>query len=240
MFDNYPLFSNSWADYFILVVGCGLVFLVVRLWRLRGMAPAGYNPYLAWHRAGIYFCACFIISWLTGVFKTLLYTPLATVEQLANGGWLAFTALCVGVEIVAYGIIWPKGTLTQGRKLHLPLVLLFGVLWGFSEGQLFLSFWAVAERVSVSPVVVALLTFVAISLFNGLWHSLYWDIQVAPEHNIVEWNGKKVLLAHIPNLVITLTYFALHGNAGLFVLFQTLSLVLSTYFMRFPPPKNRD
>jgi hypothetical protein len=74
-----------------------------------------------------------------------------------------------------------------------------------------------------------------ISAFLGLWHQFYWDIYVAPEHNILEWNIKKVLLAHIPNIVITLTYLSLYGNSGVFVLCQTFALVASTYFMRFPP-----
>lgn len=236
LFGQYPLFTNSWEDYFIFTLAGVSVYLVVRLQMVKGCVPAGYNPQLAWYRAGIYFCACFIISWATGVFKTLLHTPLATPDQLANPVWLGFTALCILVEIIAYGVIWPKGTVTLGRRLHWPAVLFIGVVWGLSEGQLFLSFWAVAEQFNLSVVWVAIITFIAISLFNGLWHSLYWDIHVAPEHNIVEWNGKKVLFAHIPNLVITLIYLATQGNAMLFVLFQTISLLLSTYFMRFPPP----
>jgi hypothetical protein len=63
---------------------------------------------------------------------------------------------------------------------------------------------------------------------------------VTPEHNIVEWNGRKVLLAHTPNLIATLTYLTLHGNMGIFILLQTIALLSSTYFMHFPPFWRQD
>ena len=34
----------------------------------------------------------------------------------------------------------------------------------------------------------------AVGTFLGLWHALYWDRKVAPEHNIEAWNLRKVLL----------------------------------------------
>lgn len=194
-----------------------------------------YNPRIAWAQAGLYFVACFALSWATGVLPTLLSQPLATAAQMQSPAWLAFTALCFAVEYIAYVLIWPRGTLTHGRKLYWPAVLIFGLLWGVSEGQLFLVIWTVARRWLASPMWAALVAFVVISAFLGLWHALYWDIRVAPEHNLPEWNGRKVLFAHIPNLIVTLTHLHFYGNAGLFVLFQTFSLMASTYFMRFPP-----
>lgn len=194
-----------------------------------------YNPRAAWLQAGLYFGACFALSWATGVLPAVLSQPLATPANLQDPIWLAFTALCIAVEYIAYVLIWPRGTLTHGRKLHWPALLTFGLLWGLSEGQLFLVIWTVAHHWLASPLWAALAALGVISMFLGLWHALYWDIHVAPEHNIPAWNGRKVLFAHLPNLIVTLTYLHLYNNAGLFVLFQTFSLMASTYFMRFPP-----
>lgn len=212
-----------------------ILLLAARLWqRSRGRNPKIYSVELGWLRAGIYFAACFLISWYAGVLPRLLSQPWATAAQLQDVGWWAFTALCLLVEFVGYYIIWPRGTLTHGRALHWPTVLVFGLLWGLSEGQLFVSVWAVAQMFTNNPLIVGIVTFVVLSAFIGLWHALYWDIYVAPEHNIAEWNGRKVLFAHIPNLVITLIYLAVHDNWALMVLFQTVALLGSTYFMRFP------
>jgi len=223
-------------NYFILCVALVMALIGLALWwRSRNRDPKIYDAKSAWMRAGLYFCACFILSWATGALSAVLSAPLATPENLADPAWIAFTALCFIVEFVGYYLIWPKGTLTHGRELHLPTILLFGWLWGISEAQLFLSVWAVTDWLIASKLIVAIVTFIILSAFIGLWHALYWDIYVAPEHNIAEWNSRKVLFAHIPNLVVTLTYLAVYGNFGMFILFQTFSLLGSTYFMRFPP-----
>lgn len=193
-----------------------------------------YSPRLAWLRAAVYFAACFGIAAASGTLQTVLSQPLATAEQLANAGWIAWTLLCIAVQLWGYAYIWRKGTLHHGRPLNLLAVLVFGTLWGLAEGLLFLSvyrvfagfldgFWATAAA------------FLIIAAFLGLWHQFYWDIYVAPEHNISAWNLRKVLLAHVPNLVVTLTYVTLFGNLGIFVLLQTFALLVSTFFMRFPP-----
>jgi hypothetical protein len=215
------------------------IMLGVRLWGRSRALPSGYNAELAWLRAGLYFCACFLISRATGVLPALLGNPLATAEQLADPNWLAFTALCFAVVFTGYYMVWPRGTLTHDRVLHWPAVISFGLLWGVSEGQLFLSVWAIAERFVTSRVIVAIVTFLALSAFIGVWHARFWDLHIAPEHNLAEWNARKVLFAHFPNLVVTLTYLAVYGNLGIFVLFQTLALFGSTYFMRFPPYPGR-
>ncbi len=234
-FTNHLIFDFSWEDGLALILALALIGLAFRLRGLSTTRPStGYASRLAWHRAGIYFCACFLVSWGTGVMKTLTGAPWATTETLRDPRWLGFTALCLGVVIVGYAVIWPQGTLAHGRARHLPTVIIFGGLWGLSEGQLFLSFWAIPEKFGLSALWTGVIAFLVTSTFLGLWHALYWDIQVAPEHNIAEWNGKKVLFAHIPNLLCCLTYLAWTGSAGMFVLFQTVALVSSTYFMRFP------
>jgi hypothetical protein len=214
----------------------GVALLAVMLWLTLMRRPRkDYNATDAWLRGGIYFCVCWLLSWLTGVLQTLLSRPLITNDNLQDTGWILFTLFCIVLEIVAYGVIWAKGTLSHGRPRSLLTVLVFGGLWGLSEGQLFLVFWAILERFITSPVLLVTVTFGVIATFNGLWHSLYWDIYVAPEHNILEWNIKKVLFCHVPNLAFTLSYVALYGSVGMFVVFQTISLMLSVYHMRFLP-----
>ena len=201
----------------------------------KQMSTNTYNPRLAWIRAAIYFVVCFAIAHFTGALQMALAQPLASAENLQDVKWILFTLVCIAIEVWGYVYLWPRGTLTHGRQLYWSVVLTFGLLWGLSEGLLFLSVFVLASKLIASKIVVWLISFTVISTFLGLWHQFYWDIYVAPEHNIQEWNIKKVLFAHIPNIVITLTYLSLYGNAGIFVLCQTFALVASTYFMRFPP-----
>ena len=230
---KYPLFDNSWEDYLILLIAIFSCSLVFRLLKTPRQAHT-YQADRAWLRAGIYFAICFIASWGFGVFKVVTRSPIANAEQVNDPIWIALALACLLVEIVAYYVIWRKGTLTHGRPLTIASTLTFGILWGISEGLLFLTLWAIFELFIPSTTIVAIASFIVISAFLGIWHSQYWDIHVAPEHNIPEWNIRKVLFAHIPNLLITLTFFALYGNATLFIVFQTIALVGSSYFMRFP------
>jgi hypothetical protein len=201
----------------------------------KQMSTNAYEPRHAWLRAAIYFVICFVIAHFTGALALVLNQPLASAENLRDVRWILFTLLCVAVEVWAYVFLWPRGTLTHGRQLYWSVVLTFGLVWGLSEGLLFLSVFVLASKFIASKIVVWLVSFTIISMFLGLWHQFYWDIYVAPEHNILEWNIKKVLYGHVPNIVITLTYLSMYGNAGIFVLCQTFALVASTYFMRFPP-----
>jgi len=205
------------------------------IYRMDKQMSINYNPRMAWTHAAVYFVVCFVTAYFTGALQKVLGEPLATVEQLADIKWIFFTLLCVGIEVWGYVYIWPKGTLTHGRKLYWSVVLTFGLLWGLSEGFLFLSVFMLAEKLIASRFLAWLASFILISTFLGVWHQFHWDIYVAPEHNILEWNGRKVLLAHVPNLLVTLTYLSIYGNAGIFVLCQTFALIASTYYMRFPP-----
>ena len=236
-FQQSQILSGSWQDGFaITLIGLfcvlGLVFLNAR----KGKDHSRYHPKLAWMRGGLYFLACFIIAWATGVFHTITSAPLATAEQLNDPLWLAMTLASVGIIAFAYLYWWPRGTVTHGRQLTPVPTLAFGILWGLSEGQLVLSVYAIAELFDWPRFVNGLITYLVIGAVNGAYHALWWDIHVAPPHNIREWNMKKVLFGHTPNLLITLTYFTLFGNAGIYVLLQTLGLTASTWFMRFPPP----
>jgi hypothetical protein len=212
--------------------------LSATVWRLRqqtaGLPRGTYSVYGAWLRGLIYLCGSATLAVLTGVIGRLIEQPAVSAGNLADPVWWILTALCIAVELVAYFVIWRKGTLPHGRVRHVAGVLVFGVLWGISEALVFLSIWALAEQVIQIRWGVALAAFAAISTFKGIWQSRYWDLYVAPEHNIPAWNLPKVLFAHIPNLIVTLTHLALFESPGLFILFQMIALMGSTWFMRFP------
>jgi hypothetical protein len=183
----------------------------------------------------IYFTICLLIGWGSGGLDMIFGRPFVTAEQLGSAPFLIFAALCTLVIGIGYGYIWPKGTATHGRSLVLTAVLPFGLLWGLSQGTLFVSIWLLLSKWITADWLLILASFLLLATFIGLWHSQYWDIHIAPEHNLVEWNLRKVLLAHTPNLVLTLTFLTRYESAALFVLWQTMALLLSTYFMRFPP-----
>ena len=233
IFFHFWSFSNSPLDYFLFALIGFWLFLFVTL-QINKQSIHGYSPRLAWIRGGLYFTSGFILSILTGVLPALVSKPIATREQVSNLYWWLFTFLCVGVIYFAYFYLWVKGTLTHGRQLHLPQVLFFGLFWGLGEGQVLLSAWALTENFIGNVWLTALVTFLIVGTFKGLWQSQYWDNHVAPEHNIPEWNLKKVLFGHIPNLICTLSYLAVFGNALIFLLLQTAGLMYMTYRMRFP------
>jgi hypothetical protein len=181
----------------------------------------------------MYFCICFILSWYSGVLKTVVNSPLVTDANLDNPAWLTFTALCAGIVAFAYLYWWPKGTVTHGRKLYLLPTLFFGTVWGLSEGQLFLSVYALTEDLGLARLYTALIAFAVIGAFNGVYHANWWDIYISPPHNIRAWNMK--MFGHNPNLIITMAYLTIFGSAGIYLIFQTVALAASSIFMRFPP-----
>ena len=217
-----------------LIAAVFVLCLIGLLALRRGKDLKQYDPRLAWLRGGVYFSACMLIARASGAWQAVFNQPLASAANRSDPGWILFSAGCAAILYVGYFLVWPRGTLSHGRRLDIPAVLIFGSLWGLSESLLFVAVWFAAANLIEPTWLVAVVAFIIISAFSGLWHQLYWDIYVAPEHNILEWNGRKVLFAHVPNLLVTLTYLAIYESFGMFVLFQTIVLLASTYFMRFP------
>lgn len=211
-----------------------LVLALLYRWQQRSAAQGRYSPRLAWLRAGLYFCFCLLVASFSGVLATVIHTPLATAAQLADLRWWALTLACAAVIAIAYAVIWPRGTFTDGRRLHPLLTLVYGSVWGICQGLLFLSMWALVQHSGLGVWWVALISYFLIGAYNGCWHHFFWDIHVSPPHNYSEWNGRKVLFCHTPNLLLCLSYLALYGNAGIYLLLQGAALAASAWFMRFP------
>lgn len=220
------------SDLIALLAVVALLGALVVL-RGRDASRSGTSP---WWRALGWFSACVLASWATGVLPALLQgTP---GRSDAAGFWLA-TAGCLVLVAVAYGLVWPIGTFTLDRPRDLTSYA-FGAVWGLTEAQLLLAGYAVVEDAVVGlggPTwAVVGLAFLLLSGIQGAWHALYWDLRVAPEHNVPEWNARKVVLCHVPNLLATLTHLAVYDAPRWFVLFQVLALALSAGAMRFPRP----
>lgn len=182
---------------------------------------------IRWARAGAYFVACLVVAASSGVQADVL-RGVGDPNRLAVVGILA-------LELVAYGVIWPIGTYTLDRPRDWVSPA-FGLVWGICEGMLLLSGYVLVAALGLGTWWTVLLAFVLLSAFQGVWHAAYWDRKVAPDHNVPAWNLRKVLLCHVPNLAATLSFYAVSESAVWFVVFQTVSLVLSSAAMRFPRP----
>ncbi|NKB45466.1 MAG: hypothetical protein GKS03_14435 [Alphaproteobacteria bacterium] len=236
VFPTRVLFSEPWEVRFVVSAMVVLVILGLSLLRLNRRRPADiYDPQRAWLRAGLYFTSCFLISWAAGILPTLRSSPIASAGQLSDPVWWLATVALTAVIVFGYGVVWRKGTVPHGRPLFILPVLVFGILWGLATGELLLSVWSLIEKTGFGPVAAAVGTFLVGGSLNGLWHSKYWDSRVSPEHNILETNKKKILLAHFPNLIFSLVHLAVFSNPYVFVFGQVLALTISTWVMHFPP-----
>lgn len=194
-----------------------------------------YSPRSAWRRALIYFSCCFAIAGTTGVLRQLA----GTAPTLRLGSSVVETL--VGIAVVAqllfaYGYLWPRGTTHHNRPRRWLLQAGFGLLWGTAQAVLMLSMFSLLEALLANRLTTAAATFFLTATLTGFWHGRYWDIRVAPDHNVREWNLRKVLLAHAPFLILTLLHYALTANVYVFVGAHALALMASSLVMRFPAP----
>ena len=184
-------------------------------------------------RGAAYFAGCWVVAYASRA----LSHPLDT-DHLAEPGWWALTTLCVTVVVVGYWMIWPRGTYVLDRRRHPPAVVAYGVVWGLSEGVLFVAVWRLLGRGIDGPAQYAV-AFLVLSAFLGAWHSLVYDRFVSPEHNDPAWNGRKVVLCHVPNLALCLAHLAVFDDPAVLVGCQVVALVGSSWFMRFPDLRRR-
>lgn len=197
-----------------------------------------YDVQAAWLRALVYAAACGAIAAATGTLATLRSLPLVLPGQTSDVAWIVATVIVALVVIVGYWVVWPIGTEHHGRLLVLPDTVVFGLVWGGAQGLLYASVWVTSVRLlgdlPAGRVWVALVTIIVLAIFSGLWQATYWDKHVSPEHNIPEWNLRKVALVHNPNLILTVIWVTVWGNLGLWVGLETVALVGSAIGMRFP------
>ncbi len=195
-----------------------------------------YYPKLAWLRAGMYFCACYLLSYWSGALRLLVESPVAAPEQLADPGWRYFTAGYYLFIFVAYAGVWSYFTPVFERRSNRLVSATFGFLWGLSSGQLFLSLWLLVGRLGMPEWGTWLVTFLILGVYQPNWHNIYWDHYIAPEHDTPMTQKIKALGCHIPNLAIGLTCLTMHGSYLVFVSAQVIACVSAALGMRYPAP----
>jgi len=121
---------------------CGVVAFV------KGRHVQSYNATIAWLRGFSFFGACFVLAWATGVMDAVFFHPTVPSEK---DGYIPFTIACFVVVLTGYWGIWPQGTVQYGRRRHLPCCVLFGLIDGMAESQVFLVIWAVFEMIPNIP-----------------------------------------------------------------------------------------
>lgn len=190
-----------------------------------------YHAGRAWLRAILYFAACWLIAVPTDTLA-LLRTPVTSIDGL----WWPATVIALVVSFVGYWIIWPMGTHTGGRPLHAAWASLFGVAWGVSEGILLIAVWTVIDELVPADWLAVTICFLLFGGLSAVWHTLYWDVRVAPEHNVPDWDRRKVAFVHSPFLLVVLLHLARYGQGRVAVASYTVALVGASIAMRFPPP----
>lgn len=197
-----------------------------------------HRPRRAWTLGVVYFAGCWLVAAATGALGTLgSGFWLGDADPRDTGFWLLTGATAIAA-FVGYWIIWPLGTDTHGRPFRQAAVG-FGVLHGVSEGLLYLSAWLVVFRRFGATATTVATTLVVIAVFNAMWRTWWWDVWVTPVHNIPAWNARKIVAVHIPVLLLALIHVTLYRSRTLFVGFETIALVGSAIYMRFPSPRDR-
>jgi hypothetical protein len=201
-----------------------------------------FNPMAAWLRAGVAFCSFYLVSWATGTMQAIVTSPVATPEQLASAGWIAWVVGLIVLILVAYWGIWARFTIRFDRKLDLAPQIVYGLLWGTAMGQMILSIWRIAELIGREWATwqVFLLAYAFISVWQWLLMDIFWDIYISPEHDSPQSIMLKVPLSHIPNVTLSLIFFAIHRNYAIFVALQTVALVGASINMRMPAPWSKE
>jgi len=215
-----------------------LLVVLVGVWfaRYRHHPWDIYYPKIAWLRAGIYFCSCYLLSYWTGAMELLVTSPIATATQLASSNWLLFTGGFYIFIFVAYAGVWSYFTPVFERQSNRLVSAVFGFLWGSSSGQLFLSIWLLVGHLGMPEWGTWIVTFLILGAYQPNWHNIYWDHYIAPEHDTPMTQKIKALGCHIPNLTIGLTHLTFYDNYFIFFSAQVIACMSAALGMRYPAP----
>jgi NAD(P)-dependent dehydrogenase (short-subunit alcohol dehydrogenase family) len=233
--------APQWLPALLCLVPAAAFALGLRR-RTAGREVWRYDPVAAWLRAFTYFSVCWAIAFASGTVATVLAAPWLEPGQTESWLWWLMSGLVFGIAVVGYWVVWARGTRPHGRRVCWPETPLFGLAWGISEALLLASVWVVLTRLwrglvgdgGLADGLVVASAILVLSLWIALWHALYWDINISPEHNIVEWNVIKVAVVHTPNVVLSICWLTAWENIRLFVLAQTIALLGSAMTMPFP------
>jgi hypothetical protein len=226
------------------VMGVLLVYynLYYRKRATRQLEASAFDPMAAWLRAGILFCAFYLISWVTGTMQVIVTSPIVTNEQSRDFSWWLWLVGLTAFILFAYWGIWARYTIRFDRKIDLFPQALFGLIWGTALGQMLLSIWRVSAMIAPAWKVWQqwLLAYVLIGIWQWLLMDMYWDIYISPEHDSPKSIRLKTLVTHIPNVTLCLIFIAIYENYAIFIALQTLALVGCSINMRMPAPWSKE
>jgi hypothetical protein len=219
-----------------VVILLGLALAVGYNTKFRAHPWDIYYPKLAWMRAGMYFCACYTLSYFTGGMELILTNPIATEGQLGNLNWVWYTVGIAAFVFTAYTGLWSYFTPVFERRKNTLVSAVFGFLWGSSSGQLFLSVWLITQHLPFPAWGGSVAAFLLLAMYQPNWHNIYWDHYIAPEHDTPMTQVIKASCCHIPNLLILLPYLTIYENYAIFVLTQVIACMSAAIGMRYPAP----
>ncbi len=202
----------------------------------KGLSYRTWKPGAAWIRALIYFSICNIVFAASGSLRIIISQPIVTLSQLSNPSWIIYAVICLLYVLLAYWLLWSRMTLTFNRKLHLGSEIIFGVLWGYSTGGILLSIYNLWSLINAPGLVIYLLSYTCMGIWQYFVQDYFWDIYISPEHDTPRSIKIKTLVCHIPNLAISLGFLQIWHNYFLFILIYILALVACSIFQRFPAP----
>lgn len=196
-----------------------------------------YRPRRSWSFAIGYSATCWLVAALAGTLQLLGDQPLGPGDEASTVSFWAATGAVAILILIGYWVIWPIGTTTQSRKPHRVSSAIFGVIYGTSEGVLYVTAWHLTVSAWGSSLTTLLFLFLVIAGYNATWRNLVWDVWVMPVHNLVEWNTRKILWVHAPALLAGLSHLMIFEAPAVFIGFQTIALLGSAVHTRFPPPR---
>lgn len=226
---------TMWIYAFILIIS-GLSLFIFKLVKYRKIPSTLWKPGLAWTRAFIYFIICNLISLIVGVTNTLINQSLTNSFQMQDFTWLILCILCFSYIFFAYWILWARMTLTFERKFYIGIGIIFGLIWGVSTGQILLSFYHLWNKLQIPKWAIYIVSYLSMGLWQYFVHDYFWDVYVSPEHDSPRSIKIKTLFSHIPNVALCLSLLVIYENYWIFIILQSLALIATTIFQKFPPP----
>ena len=222
--------------YTIILTVFGFIVLGIYLVKYRKLPLDVWIPNVAWIRALIYFLLCNIFSAITGTLEVIITQPIATTEQIGDPYWILFCVACFIYIFFGYWILWARMTLTFERKFYFGSEIIFGLIWGWSTGQILLSFYHLFSMIVMPVWVLYLCSYSCMGIWQYFIQDYFWDIYVSPEHDSPKSIIIKTLFSHIPNVAICLGFLITYNNYLIFVLTQCFALIATSIFQKFPAP----
>lgn len=215
---------------------CGIILVFNHRKKFRNLPITTWRPSAAWSRALIYFCICNLFSIYSGTFDVILSQQVVTSQQLSDPLWIISCIICFVYIFLAYWILWARLTLTFDRKYYLGSEIIFGFLWGWSSGQILLSFYHLWSQAHFPLWSVYLGSYACMGAWQYFVQDYFWDVYVSPEHDTPKSIKLKTIISHIPNVAICLLFLVIYNNYLIYVLTQIFALMAASIFQRFPSP----